>query len=148
MNFLKLIWIFLFWFWFYLILFWFNFTDASTFFLLNLHLNSSRNHWCLSKINNQIWLDFSTLKKSFLRNFDFILTYFWLNLTSISTFSLIFWFIWDFYWFRRTIKEWSETKIYWLLQQSIEEFLSMLIEWASCFIESYWFSSFYFDLSH
>ena len=39
-------------------------------------MNSARNHWILSEFYSQIWVDFSTLKKTFLRDFDFIQAYF------------------------------------------------------------------------
>ena len=68
--------------------------------------NSARNHWISSEFYSQIWVDFSTLKKTFQRDFDFIQTYFDLISLASQLFLLILWFIWDFYWFGRTSGEW------------------------------------------
>ena len=68
--------------------------------------NFARNYWISSEFYSQIWIDFSMLKRAFLRDFDFIWLYF--NLISLASqlLSLILWFIWDSYWFGRTTRAW------------------------------------------
>ena len=69
-------------------------------------LNSARNCWILSEFYSQIWVDFSTKKRAFQGDFDFIWAYFNLISLALQLFLSILQFIWDSYWVRRTTRTW------------------------------------------
>ena len=69
-------------------------------------LNFARNCWILSEFYSQIWVDFSTKKRTLQEDFDFIWAYFNLISLALQLFLSILQFIWDSYWVRRTIRAW------------------------------------------
>ena len=107
-------------------------------------LNFTKNHWILSEFYSQNWIDYSILKKTFQKNFDFIQTYF-------DLISLVFQFFFQFFNLceilsdsRKHLKNDQNMKIFCHFNNQFKSFYWCWMNWFLVFL--YFIHSVYFIL--